>query len=262
MRTYCPDRMITRLLRFDCRLLTAPLLIIGAYCIAVLSACSTSASTGTDYIHPTQRPYKINNRTYYPIPSAYGFDQSGIASWYGGYFHGRRTSNGEVYNMHAMTAAHKTLPMNTVLLVRNLENNREIVVRVNDRGPFVQGRIIDLSYAAAQELDIVGNGTARVRIAALSDAQRNESQWMDLAQQLYSGDFFVQIGAFSNTTNAERLQNRFLQAGHQTIIQKYEENQNTYYRVHVYVGKSLQGAEQARTILEKRGYKNAFVVAR
>ncbi len=231
--------------------------------IGVLPACVSTASTdNTTSLHPTQRPYRINSHTYYPIPSAYGFNQTGIASWYGDDFHGRPTSNGETYDMHSMTAAHKTLPMNTVLLVQNLENNKEIIVRVNDRGPFVKGRIIDLSYSAAKRLNIVGKGIARVRISALADGEKNESQMMEMAQQFYTGDFYVQIGSFANTDNALRLQNRFLQAGHKTLIQKYMENKSTYYRVHVFVGRTLQGAEQARSILEKRGYRNAFVIAR
>jgi rare lipoprotein A len=231
--------------------------------IGVLPACVSTASTDNiTSLHPTQRPYRINSHTYYPIPSAYGFNQTGIASWYGDDFHGRPTSNGETYDMHSMTAAHKTLPMNTVLLVQNLENNKEIIVRVNDRGPFVKGRIIDLSYSAAKRLNIVGKGIARVRISALSDGEKNESQMMEMAQQFYTGDFYVQIGSFANTDNALRLQNRFLQAGHKALIQKYMENESTYYRVHVFVGRTLQGAEQARSILEKRGYRNAFVIAR
>ncbi|SHI06148.1 septal ring lytic transglycosylase RlpA family protein [Desulfofustis glycolicus] len=230
--------------------------------ITILSCFPAASIGGTTSLHPTQRPYRINSHTYYPIPSAYGFNQTGIASWYGDDFHGRPTSNGETYDMHGMTAAHKTLPMNTVLLVQNLENNQEIIVRVNDRGPFVKGRIIDLSYQAAKRLNIVGKGTAHVRISALSDGEKSESQMMEMAQQFYTGDFYVQIGSFANTDNALRLQNRFLQAGHKTLIQKYEEKQSAYYRVHVYVGRTLQGAEQARSILEKRGYRNAFVIAR
>ena len=233
--------------------------------LAVGPGCSSAAQTQhvqkANYSHPTQRPYKINNRTYYPIPSSYGFQQRGIASWYGADFHGRKTSNGETYNMYAMTAAHKTLPMNTILLVQNLENNRELVVRVNDRGPFVRGRIIDLSYSAARELDIVGEGTAKVVITALGEAGKRQEEIMEMARGFYEGDYYVQIGAFTNPDNAIRLQNRFLEAGHKTIIKKYRGRKNLYYRVQVYVGNSLKDAAQARSILESRGYRDAFVVA-
>ncbi len=225
-----------------------------------LPACSTAASK-KHYSHPTQKPYVINNRIYYPIPSSYGFTQTGIASWYGEDFHGRKTSNAETYDMYEMTAAHKTLPMHTVLLVRNLENNREIVVRVNDRGPFVRGRIVDLSYTAAQKIGLIGRGTARVHLTALGDAQQGSEELKRLAKTFYEGEFYVQIGSFANQNNALRLQKRFTQAGHTTLIQKYYGPDRIYYRVHVYVGKTLQRAEQERIALERRGYKDAFVIA-
>jgi rare lipoprotein A len=239
---------------------TALLLWLGLVLMAVTPGCSSAAPT--EYSHPTQRPYRINSKTYYPIPSSYGFEQTGIASWYGSYFHGRKTSNGETYNMYDMTAAHKTLPMNTVLLVKNLENNREIVVRVNDRGPFVRGRIIDLSLTAAKKLDVVSKGTARVSITAMGEAGKNQEEIIQLARTFYKGDFYVQIGAFANSDNALRLQNRFLEAGHKTIVKKHRGSKSLYYRVQVQVGNTLEGALQARTILERRGYIDAFVVAR
>ena len=242
---------------------TALLLWLSIIVTAIIPGCSTaSPGQSAQYSHPTQKPYKINSKTYFPIPSSYGFEQTGIASWYGADFHGRKTSNGETYNMYSMTAAHKTLPMNTVLLVRNLENNREIVIRVNDRGPFVRGRVIDLSYTAAKKLHVVGKGTARVSIVAMGEAGKNQDEIIQLARSFYEGDFYVQIGAFANPDNALRLQNRFIAAGHKTIIKKYRGSKTTYYRVHVYVGNTLKGARQARAILEKRGYHDAFVVAR
>jgi len=239
--------------------LTCCLLVWLAFLSGSITGCS-SAATG-NYDHPTQRPYSINNQVYYPIPSSYGFNQSGIASWYGPHFHGRPTSSGEIYDMHGMTAAHKTLPMNTMLLVKNLENDREIVVRVNDRGPFVQGRIIDLTHTGAQKLGILGNGTARVQIVALGEVGKNEQQIREQASHFYEGEYFVQIGSFTNPNNAARLQNRFLKAGHQTQVQKYQDGDDIFYRVQVFVGRHLQAAEQARIILEKRGYRNAFVIA-
>jgi len=229
---------------------------------AILLSCSSATSGSKKYSHPTQKPYMINRTVYYPIPSAYGFTQSGIASWYGQDFHGRKTSNGETYNMHDMTAAHKTLPMNTVLLVKNIDNGKEIVVRVNDRGPFVQGRIIDVSYAGAQKLDLITHGTARVQITALGDAKKDAEQIREMAKTFYTGEYYVQIGSFAQKSNALRLQQRFTQAGHTTFIQKYYGPDAIYHRVHVYVGKTLKGAEQAQRILEQRGYKGAFVIAR
>ncbi len=125
---------------------------------------------------PTQRPYVIEGQKYYPIPSAEGYEETGLASWYGDPFHGRKTANGETYDMHGVTAAHKTLPMNTMLLVKNLVNDKTATVRINDRGPFVDGRIIDLSYTTAKELGIYRRGTGKVQIVALCAAEENKGQ--------------------------------------------------------------------------------------
>ncbi len=115
----------------------------------------------------TMRPYNVFGIRYYPFVANVGDKFDGIASWYGPDFHAKKTSNGEIYNMYAMTAAHKTLPMNTVVRVDNLDNGRSTIVRINDRGPFVAGRIIDLSNKAAHEIDMVRKGTARVKVTVL-----------------------------------------------------------------------------------------------
>jgi rare lipoprotein A len=125
-------------------------------------------------IPATQRPYVIEGQKYYPIPSADGYEETGLASWYGDPFHGRKTANGETYDMYGVTAAHKTLPMNTMLLVRNLVNGKTATVRINDRGPFVDGRIIDLSYTTAKELGIYRRGTGKVQIVALCAAEQED----------------------------------------------------------------------------------------
>src|SRR3990170_3920862 len=113
------------------------------------------------------RPYTVMGRQYVPLADARGYRERGVASWYGRKFHGRQTSNGETYDMHAMTAAHKTLPLPSYVRVRNLENGRSAIVRVNDRGPFLNNRIIDLSYAAASKLGIAGTGTGLVEVEAV-----------------------------------------------------------------------------------------------
>lgn len=123
-----------------------------------------SPNTSSASQQATMRPYTINGKTYYPTTVNIGDTADGIASWYGPNFHGKKTSNGETYNMNAMTAAHKTLPMNTMVRVINLRNNRTTTVRINDRGPFVAGRIIDLSKAAASAIDMLGTGTAPVKL--------------------------------------------------------------------------------------------------
>ena len=215
----------------------------------------------------TQRPYKINGKTYYPLPSSHGFRETGMASWYGRPFHGRKTSNGETYNMYGQSAAHKTLPMNTMLLVENLENNREIVLRVNDRGPFVKGRIIDLSFKAAQKLDVVKTGTARVRITALGEAEshgrgnRKIERFVPHAD-FQSGDFFVQIGSFTVTANADRLQKKIEAGGRKCVIQRYDRGDAVFYRVQVKGGTTLGAARQMEQIMVDGGYPDAFVVAR
>ena len=124
----------------------------------------SSPNTSAASQRATMRPYTINGTTYYPTTVSVGDTASGIASWYGPDFHGKKTSNGETYNMNAMTAAHKTLPMNTMVRVTNLGNGAQTTVRINDRGPFVAGRIIDLSKAAATSIGMIGTGTARVKL--------------------------------------------------------------------------------------------------
>lgn len=112
-------------------------------------------------------PYRVDGIRYEPMVSSLGYSERGVASWYGQDFHNKATANGECYNMYAFTAAHKTLPLPSVVRVTNLENNQSVVVKVNDRGPFVRGRTIDLSYAAAQSIGMVGNGTAPVLVEAI-----------------------------------------------------------------------------------------------
>ena len=124
----------------------------------------SSPNTSAASQRATMRPYTINGKTYYPTTVSVGDTALGIASWYGPNFHGKKTSNGETYNMNAMTAAHKTLPMNTMVRVTNLGNGAQTTVRINDRGPFVAGRIIDLSKAAATSIGMIGTGTARVKL--------------------------------------------------------------------------------------------------
>lgn len=226
-------------------------------------SCAPTVKSGTSgtrtKVPATQKPYVIKGVKYYPIASSLGYRDTGIASWYGRKFHGRRTSNGERYNMYADTAAHKTLPMDTVLLVKNLENGREVVVRVNDRGPFVRGRIVDLSYGSAKKLGIIRKGTAKVRISALASSSDGNYLTVPNYQQ---GQFYIQIGSFQDKLNATRLKNRFIDAGHSTIISELREKGTTYYRVQVYVGTQLALARTAEKALWAKGYTGAFIIAR
>ena len=119
--------------------------------------------------------YEVLGKRYTVMPSSVGYQERGVASWYGKKFHGNLTSNREVYDMYEMTAAHKTLPLPTYVHVRNLRNDKSIVVRVNDRGPFVHNRIIDLSYAAALKLDMVQDGTSLVEVTAYNFDESHEA---------------------------------------------------------------------------------------
>jgi rare lipoprotein A len=234
------------------------------------SPAGRQSSTGhrpesADYrLPPTQRPYVIDNKRYYPIPSADGYSEQGIASWYGPGFHGKKTSNGETYDMHSMTAAHKTLPMNTMLLVKNLENGRHTVVRVNDRGPFVRGRIVDLSYKAAEALGIAQKGITRVQAIALGEEtiKKRGGPPTLVYQDLSVGEFYVQVGAFVEKSNAANLQKRFTAAGHTAVVHKSVETEPLFYRVQVYAGKTMQNAKQAEQAMLEYGYAGAFIIAR
>ena len=213
--------------------------------------------------HP--KPYKVLGKWYQPIPSAKGFRQEGIASWYGSDFHGKKTSNGEVYDMHALTAAHKTLPLGTWVRVRNTSNDKEVVVRVNDRGPFVGNRIIDLSYTAAKTLDMVGPGTAPVVVVALG-ASKNKTRPSETPTEFEpldydSGTFTFQVGAFKNRDNAERLVRKLGRNYQNAHISRYDTGSEVFYRVRVGKYSSLQQIMKEESALAKAGFTDSFIVA-
>jgi rare lipoprotein A len=169
--------------------------------------------------------YDVLGKRYHVLPSSTGYVETGVASWYGRDFHGLATSSGEVYNMNAMTAAHTTLPLPTWAEVTNLANGRRVVVKINDRGPFVGDRLIDLSYAAAVALDMVGPGTARVEVRAIGGSPAPSSSDtaaatlppaappMAVALPPAADRMFVQVGAFSQQDNADRLVARLRASG-------------------------------------------------
>jgi rare lipoprotein A len=178
------------------------------------------------------------------IPAPEGYSEEGNASWYGAPFHGRRASNGEIYDMYKLTAAHRTLPFETMVRVTNLNNGKSTVVRITDRGPFVENRIIDLSFAAAREIDSVGAGIVPARVEVLSSG-------MDIG----SGFFTVQVGAFREPANAERLRNRLNASYSPIFIQQYDSPEGLYYRV--LVGK-VSGEDAARQFGEQLRNKEDF----
>ncbi len=176
---------------------------------------------------------------YYPD----GFVQTGIASWYGPEFHGQPTSSREIYNMHDLTAAHNSLPIGTYVMVTNLENGKSITVRINDRGPFVKGRVIDLSYAAARALDMIGAGTAKVRIEVLPG----------LSPPLLPPTFSVQIGSFLVKENADKLRRELERNFEGVYISLYKTGQSTYYRVRL-KARNIESARDLALKLSSMGY--------
>jgi len=240
------------------------LLLLFAACGAPSYKVRVLETPSQPDLKPTQRPYEVNGTRYQPIPSADGFVEQGVASWYGQDFHGRKTSNGEIYDMHAMTAAHKTLPMNVFLKVTNLDNGRSLEVRVNDRGPFVKSRIIDLSYAAASELGVVGPGTAPVRIEALGyrEDERGGAEPHYRQPDSYDvGEFMVQVGAFTVRENAYRLAEKLKgQFGRSAVAEGWVNGQK-FYRVRVGLYPSMALASDALQKIEGNGYSSSFIVA-
>ena len=216
---------------------------------------------------PTLKPYVVNGVRYYPLPDSEGFSQSGRASWYGEKFHGRRTSSGEIFDMHRESAAHKTLPFDTYVKVLNLSNNKQIVVRINDRGPFMKGRIIDLSYAAAKKIGLVGPGVAHVKIVALGKKVGELKTPGGIKpvveiRDLDRGVFTVQVGAFKDKINAlglaERLKVLF---GHVEVTVYDDKERGTLHRVRVSKSSTLTKAGEVEKRLKEMGFDEAFIVS-
>jgi rare lipoprotein A len=182
--------------------------------------------------------YRVGGKTYKVMESSSGYHERGVASWYGKKFHGRMTSTQEPYDMYAMTAAHKTLPLPSYVRVRNLKNNRSVIVRVNDRGPFVDNRLIDLSYSAALKLDMIRNGTGLVEVTAISfdsPPPRIETS-TDVSDRQAKPDtnIYVQVGAFGELTNARRRFALLRNGGiGSAFIRKDSSSSQTLYRVRI-----------------------------
>ena len=239
----------------------------------------------------TMKPYTVNGKTYYPTVVGVGETATGVASWYGPGFHGKKTSNGEVYNQNAFTAAHKTLPMNTILSVTNLDNGRKTTVRINDRGPFVDNRIIDVSKAAATRLDMLQTGTAPVKLEVIgfdstdvspTPAAQEQSSEISASEQntttpsagavsaftdipevsevsttsFEGGGFMVQIGAFKNKESAQDIVDRY----------KSYKGYSSYSRVSSRDGltrvflKGFKSENEAKDFVREGDFPGAFVV--
>lgn len=169
-------------------------------------------------------PYNVLGKTYYINFEPEGLVQEGYASWYGTKFHGNKTANGETYDMYAMTAAHKTLPLPSYVKVTNRENNRSVIVRVNDRGPFHQGRIIDLSYVAAKKLGMLQKGTAKVTLEVITPSGSAQSR----TASNNTGKLYLQIGAFREKRSATDLLKKVAHSISYPSIVHHEQRQNLY----------------------------------
>ncbi|MEC8823119.1 MAG: septal ring lytic transglycosylase RlpA family protein, partial [Pseudomonadota bacterium] len=224
-------------------------------------------------------PYTVWGKRYHVMDSNDGYVQRGTASWYGEKFHGHKTSNGEVFDMYAMSAAHKSLRIPGYARVTNLDNGRSVIVRVNDRGPFHGDRLIDLSYAAAKKLGYQSRGTARVEVAAITvrpdGAMFLAGKPFDAAGQapvvasqasgtteLAAGEgLFVQLGAFSQRDPAEAMRERLLGVLDNPVrVREITTDNGRFHRVQVGPFKSEGDARYAQNLLESRGFRQSIVL--
>ena len=249
--------------------------LVGLFLVLTLVSCARHAPPPLPYgvlaLPETERakiakPYVVNGVRYYPLPDAYGFVEYGKASWYGREFHGRPTSSGETYNMYGKTAAHKLLPMDTVVKVTNLANQKAILLPVNDRGPFVKGRVIDLSYGAARDLEMIGPGVVEVKVEALArevgyvKGPEGVAPLIEV-EDFRQGEFTVQVGAFENRKNAFDLAERLRGSFDEVRITVYENGKGkTFHRVQVSKSRRLEQAEEIGKKLEAMGFAEAFMV--
>lgn len=261
------------------------MLVAGCAGNSVTRSADTGSSDGPADAVPKVEPkskygnmasYVVLGQRYHTKTSSKDHVERGLASWYGAKFHGRRTSSGEVYDMHQMTAAHKTLPLPSYVQVTNLDNQRSIVVRVNDRGPFHRGRIIDLSQAAANKLGILKAGTARVEIRSVDprdhggpvklaprsqDAEKHVPGPFELTTSARDDQLYLQVGAFEELANAEDLRHRLLAYMPGPVdIRPSAEAENAPYKVRVGPLNSRAEAEAMSRHLHALGVSPGVVV--
>ena len=239
-------------------------ILLGGCGVTNLSAPRGGGTYGTPKnsyaVHrATMRPYTVNGTRYYPTVVSVGTKYRGIASWYGPNFHGKRTSNGEIYNMYNYTAAHKTLPMNTMVRVTNLNNGKSVVVRINDRGPFVSNRIIDLSYAAAKKIGMISTGTAPVELEVLGFHGNIANLPSTPKEKVVLSNFAVQIGSFRRYQGAKitRENNALINGRYKAVIKKFIVDGRPLYRVWL---TGFQSEAEARDFISKGYYPGAFII--
>ena len=218
------------------------------------------------------KPYSVNGVSYVPLADARGYRERGVASWYGKKFHGNPTASGEPYDMYTMTAAHRTLPLPSYVRVRNLDNGKTVVVRVNDRGPFLHNRLIDLSYAAAARLDIVGRGTGVVEVEAIAPGEPSVITaksgvsliaTAEAAQAKAAPALAVQVGAFQQYENAVNLRQRLERAGFGPIrIEPAPEAAaaNRIYRVRITPVANVEHGDRLVADVARHGIRDALLI--
>lgn len=262
------------------------LMLVVVLCAVGISGCSILKRSGSGEVNDNykdavprvdplssgaNKPYTVNGKRYVPDTREVAYRQKGVASWYGKKFHGRQTSTGEIYNMYEMTAAHKTLPLPSYVHVTNVKNGRSVIVRVNDRGPFSDSRLIDLSYAAAVRLDFVNDGLADViverimpadiragRIPATTGNSRNTASSSTATSTggaqadagVLSGGYYVQIAAFQQQTNANMLQNSLANASSSLAAKLIMNDTGGIYKVYAGPYSSEQEALSAARQIE------------
>lgn len=204
--------------------------------------------------------YRVLGRTYKVLDDASGYVERGIASWYGAKFHGKRTSSGEPYDMYAMTAAHRELPLPSYVQVTHLGTGKSVIVRVNDRGPFHKNRLIDLSYAAAVKLGITHQGFALVEVRAI-DPEKRDEQAQSVPRQSASASLYLQLGAFADRQTAERLRDKVRGFEVPVRIEEAAADRGTLYRVRLGPLPSVEAAHQWTARLAQMGLGNAVVQA-
>jgi len=201
--------------------------------------------------HSSLKPYKVLGKWYYPRMVKRGETFVGIASWYGPNFHGKLTANGEVYNMYAYTGANKIMPLGTIVRVINLENDKSVVVRINDRGPFVKDRIIDLSYVAGKKLGLDKTGTAKVKLIVLKTIRNNNRK---IRKGVYfskkNGKIKIQIGAFRKLSGAKIFKEEFNKYNKATYIKRVEGK----YKVYIGNFKTYSEAENFKKRYKIKGF--------
>ncbi len=198
--------------------------------------------------------YRVGGEQFIVRQSSRGYSETGIASWYGPNFHGQRTSSGEIYDMNELTAAHKTLPIPSWVRVTNLDNDSSVLVRINDRGPFVDDRIIDLSREAAERIDMIRDGTARVRVESQAD-------WLGRYTDL-NVDYYAQVGTFENAGNARSMViNLRNQNFNNVMIESVNSGANTQYLVKLGPFSQPEAFIDLESRLTRSGYEGSCLVA-